>query len=319
MTRLKSIYRIYGLMISLIITTLNEQETVARLLEAIAAQTRQPSELIIVDGGSTDNTQQLIKNFQASQPKLKLKLLSRSGSNISQGRNFAISQAENELIAITDAGCVPEPNWLEELEKAYLQTGKPVVAGYYTALPENNFQQAVVPYVLVMPDKVNPNNFLPASRSMLLEKKIWEQLGGFPEHLEVSEDFAFANQLVKNQVPIAFAPQARVGWLPRQNLVQFAKMIYRFARDDIRAGLLRPKVGLIFIRYLVNLLILVWLWPDLVKLGLFAGAALSAYSWWAIAKNKRYVPDGWFWLPVLQIISDLAVMSGTITGLVIKN
>ena len=210
--------------VSLIITVLNEADTICSLLKAVNDQTLFPDEIVVVDGGSKDKTPQIIKKFTQDNPDFNLKLFIKPGFNISQGRNFAINQAKNELIAITDAGCVPDQNWLEELVKTYQQekrdqaTSTPVVAGYYYGLAQTPFEQAVVPYVLVMPDRINPDHFLPASRSMLLEKKVWQQIGGFREDLTVSEDFAFAQELIKNKVPLAFNQQAKVGWMPRKNL-----------------------------------------------------------------------------------------------------
>jgi glycosyltransferase involved in cell wall biosynthesis len=42
--------------ISVIVTVLNEGPAICRLLDSLAAQTRQPHEVVIVDGGSTDDT-----------------------------------------------------------------------------------------------------------------------------------------------------------------------------------------------------------------------------------------------------------------------
>ena len=41
----------------------------------------------------------------------------------------------------------------------------------------------------------------------------------------------------------------------------------------------------------------------------------GVYSLWAIRKNIRYVSAGWMWLPILQVVSDLAVILGSLSGL----
>jgi GT2 family glycosyltransferase len=247
-----------------------------------------------------------------------------------------IKFAKHDLIAITDAGCRPHPNWLQELRRKateyQLENGilsGLVVAGYYDAKPITPFEVAVVPYALVMPDQVDSQTFLPATRSMLLHKNVWTALDGFDEKLSDNEDYDFARRLRKlaeqqNQsgyelpVEIVFAVGAKVTWLPRSTWHSFANMIYRFARGDARAGLWRPKVGLIFLRYIVVLSIGIvllsdrnWLW-----LGIFLLMGAILYSIWSIFKNKRYVPRGWYWLPVLQVTADVAVMLGTLQGVV---
>jgi uncharacterized membrane protein len=167
-----------------------------------------------------------------------------------------------------------------------------------------------------MPDQVNPNDFLPATRSMMLSKSAWKLAGKFDERLRDNEDYAFAHALRNAKIPMDFTQKAVVEWVPRNSLQSFAWMIFRFARGDFFAGIIRPKVLFIFVRYLAGLLFtLLGIWLGYAKGVLlldFMGLAL--YLTWAVFKNKRYVPNGWYWLPVLQVIADFAVMSGSLVG-----
>lgn len=303
--------------VSLVITFLNEESTIGLLLEGIARQTLLPAEIILVDGGSTDATEKNIRQWQKN-PKIgkKIRFLQKTG-NRSVGRNYGIQKARHPWIAITDAGCVPEPNWLSALTEEQRVSQADVIAGYYYGLPKNTFEQAVVPYALVTPKRVNPKTFLPATRSMLMHKSVWEKVGGFDETLSFNEDFAFANTVQQENISRSFTFQALVGWLPRQNLKEFWKMIYSFALGDMQAGIIRPKVLFIFIRYTAIVAVFVWMaWLNaLSDTSSFFISLFVLYSIWAIRKNKKYVPRGWYWLPVLQIVSDGAVMVGTLCGI----
>lgn len=306
--------------ISLVITLLNEEATVDWLLTGLVDQTLPPAEIIIVDGGSTDGTVKIIRQWQKKHGFGKKIILLRKKGNRSVGRNHGIQQARHPWIAVTDAGCIPEANWLAELAATQQHSGASVVAGYYYGLPRTRLEQAIVPYALVMPPRVNPNTFLPAARSMLWHRSVWKQLGGFDPRLNHNEDYALARQMQKASIPIAFAPAALVGWLPRKTLSEFWQMISRFARGDAQAGLMRPKVLLIFVRYVLFwgwlfLLAVNSLWSEVLTFGLLL---TMLYSYWAMMKNKRFAPRGWAWLPILQIISDYAVMAGTTQGLMEK-
>lgn len=301
--------------VSLIVTILNEEKTIQNLLQSVLTQTLKPNEVIIVDGGSSDKSVLLVKSFLENNSKLNLKIKIKKG-NRSIGRNFAIKNAKNNLIAITDAGCTLDKNWLKELVAVYKKSKAPVVAGYYSASkssdnPLTDFQKAVVPYALVMPDKVDQKTFLPATRSMLIEKNVFLSLGGFDEKLNDNEDYAFANKLKKEKIKISFAKKAISFWQPRKNIQDFYNMIFRFARGDIFAGIVRPKVVSIFVRYIIFYLLL------LMSFKLFL-ASMCFYSAWAIQKNKKYVDGGWKYLPRLQFTSDVAVMHGSIVGFIKK-
>jgi len=294
--------------ISVIVTVLNEEATIKRLLDGLINQTLKPNEIIIVDGGSTDNTWSILNKFA---PPLRLrggrgvifKKFQKPG-NRAVGRNYSISQSKSKIIAFTDAGCIPDPDWLAELTKPFSSLTVEVVSGYYRGLSENIFQKCLIPYVLVMPDQIK-GEFLPSTRSMAMRKGV----GLFDERLNHNEDYAFANTLKKKGIKFYFAQKAVVGWLPRKNLRQAAWMWLRFAIGDVQAGIFRPKVKLIFIRY--------YLFFFLIFVNYRFGLLVIPYLMWSIFKNFKYVRNirALYWLPVLQLTADTMVIFGTIMGL----
>lgn len=308
--------KIRQMQVSVIVTVFNEEEAINALLLALLNQTRPADEVIIVDADSTDQTWPRLQKFKKEHPKFPLKIYQKAG-NRSLGRNYAITQAKHSWLALTDAGCIPHQDWLAQLLQKAKQSQASVVAGYYDAKPRSAFEAAVVPYMLVMPDKVDENNFLPATRSMLLKKSVWQKLKGFNEKLTVSEDYDFAHRLVKANIKIAFTPQAKVTWLPISNIFKFFQTVSQMAEFDVLAGVVRFKAWLVFFRYvlLVWLMILLSLihWIFALYLVLFAG---FLYFGWSIWKNAHYLNRGWSYLPLLQVTADLAVMWGMIKGLI---
>ncbi|OGH12549.1 MAG: hypothetical protein A2857_01180 [Candidatus Levybacteria bacterium RIFCSPHIGHO2_01_FULL_36_15] len=313
---------------SLIITVLNEGKTIIQFLNSVAYQSKQVKEMIIVDGGSTDDTLSAISNFSGQKSQLSskktanlitnIKLIIKKG-NRSVGRNEAIKNAAGDIIVCSDAGCILDNDWFKNIIKPFRDKKVDVVAGYYKGEAETVFQKCLIPYVLVMPDRVNSDTFLPATRSMAFKKSIWKKIGGFDERLSHNEDYAFAKRLKIINVKIVFTKDAIVNWIPRRTLKKAFNMFFRFAYGDAEARIFRFKVILIFLRYLTGLVLLA---SVLFFKSLFLFAAvfflILMYFIWAIIKNYIYVKNlrAFFYLPLIQITSDIAVLLGTLAGLI---
>lgn len=300
---------------SFICTVLNEEETIERFLNSLLRQTKSPDEVIIVDGGSTDTTKAKIGLFQIRHKEFPLKLVQKKG-NRSVSRNFGIKHATFGIILLSDAGCILDKTWVAEIIKPFLISPVMVVAGYYKGKAISVFQKCLLPYVLVMPDRVNANNFLPSTRSMAMRKSVWKSAGGFPEDYSHNEDYVFAKKLKKFKVKIFFAKKAIVYWLPRSTLKNAFIMFFRFALGDTEAGIFRSKVIFIFLRYMVFAGTCVFVLDKHFVYIPFLVAIIALYLLWAVIKNYRYVKniEAILFLPLLQITSDIAVLLGSSIG-----
>ena len=292
--------------LSLIVTVFNEEQTIIPLLESYKKQSFLADEMIIVDAESSDQTVNLIKRFSKENPNLNIKVFIKKG-NRSVGRNFAVSKAKGTWIAITDAGCILDKNWLKNLIKKARNSKARVVAGYYQGTAQTKIQEAFIPYFLVMPNQLKKISFLPATRSMLIEKQLWNDLGGSDENLDV-EDYQMAKRIETRGEQIAFAQDAIVYWESPKTWQEFWQKTKSFSKGDVEGKVFRKKVSLIFLRYLLGILILLFNWS-------LAFLFVLLYSLWAITKNYQYCHNSWFLLPLVQIFSDIAVMSGVIEAL----
>ena len=329
--------------VSVISTVKNEGESVHRLLDSLAAQTRPPDEVVICDGGSTDGTLAAL-NADAERARLPLKVIVRPGANISQGRNAAIAEATGQVIASTDAGVALAPEWLQELV-APLEPGHPaqdsgaepsngsgskpaqastvwVVAGFFLPDVRTAFQVAMGATVLPQVDEID-SKFLPSSRSVAFRRGAWQAVGGYPEWLDYCEDLIFDLALRDRFGPFAFAPKAIAHFRPRSSLRAFFRQYYLYARGDGKADLFRRRHAIRYITYLIAA-------PAI----LLAGLGLSPW-WWLLFlvgvggytfRPYRHLARMWgkqsaanklqaaLLVPVVRVTGDIAKMVGYPVG-----
>jgi glycosyltransferase involved in cell wall biosynthesis len=309
--------------ITLIFTVLNEARSLPAVLDSIAAQTRQPDEVVVCDGGSRDATVQLLK----AERRFPVRVISAPGANISRGRNIAIESAAHGWIAGTDAGTRLHPNWLERLVAARdAAPERAVVAGFFEPEFEGPFETAMSATVLPARQDIKPETFLPSSRSVAYTKEAWRAVGGYPEWLDYCEDLIFDLALRERFGPYALALDALVKFRPRGSLRSFFKQYYLYARGDGKARLFFKRHMIRYATYLLALpalltgIALGGLIAALAALALIAGIALYtrtpfrrlAQLWGALSTGQRVVAA--LYVPVIRAVGDIAKMLGYPVG-----
>ncbi len=264
--------------VSVVVTVLNEARSLPRLLDSLAAQDRQPDEVVLCDGGSTDGTLALL----SAEDRLDLRVLVRPGANISQGRNAAIHAATGDVVAVTDAGVRLDPAWLERIIEPLEEGRARVAAGFFRADPQSLFEVAMGATVLPELRDIRAERFLPSSRSVAFFKAAWKEVGGYPEWLDYCEDLIFDLRLRSRYGPFVLVPEALVYFRPRPSLRAFFLQYYRYARGDGKADLWRLRHAIRYLTYLVVL-------PLIVVAGF-----LGSPWWWALMLMS--IP-GMFWVP----------------------
>lgn len=324
-----------GMHVSVIATVYNERDAIERLLDSLATQSRRPDEVVICDGGSQDDTADVIRAYAQRYPDRlpNLQVIVEEGANISRGRNLAIAAAQGPVIAATDAGVRLEPDWLEHLVAPWEAGGDPplAVAGFFLPEVQGIFQTAMAATVLPLHDDIDPRRFLPSSRSVAFTKEAWAKAGGYPEWLDYCEDllFDFAVNAQRPDQPTAFvwAPNAVVHFRPRESLGRFWTQYFRYARGDGKADLWRKRHAVRYATYLVALpallghLLFGFFARWLGAVGLAAGIILYCRRPWQRLRvlGKDLSPPQWVaaaaLVPLIRATGDLAKMAGYPAGL----
>lgn len=326
--------------VSVIVTVLNEQKSIRGLLDSLAEQTRRPDQLVICDGGSSDGTVAAIHDaiWRHGRRLGEVELFVLPGANISRGRNAAIKRARGPLIAATDAGVHLDQRWLESItspwvcpEQRIAGSGPLAAGGFFVPDAETVFEIAMAATILPALDDVDPQRFLPSSRSVAFLKSAWESAGGYPEWLDYCEDLIFdfrMNALAPSTAnAFVWCPGATVHFRPRSSLRSFWRQYYRYARGDGKADLWRMRHAVRYVTYVVVLPLITLL---LLRGGLARMAGLAAFAagivvycrrpWQRLdalsgGLSRRQRIQSAAYVPLIRAVGDLAKMAGYPVGL----
>jgi hypothetical protein len=204
---------------------------------------------------------------------------------------------------------------------------------------ERIFLTAMAATVLPLAEEIDPQKFLPSSRSIAFTKSVWQAAGGYPEWLDYCEDLIF-DMAINAQAPtlpsaFVWAPAALVYFQPRGSLRTFWTQYYRYARGDGKADLWRKRHLIRYLTYLVIFPALLGhgLWgtvaPWLGWIGLLFGViAYCARPWQRLglltaslapspapplSLSQRLAAA--LWVPLIRAIGDVAKMVGYPVGL----
>ncbi|MGW0020875.1 glycosyltransferase [Rhodococcus sp. NPDC003382] len=105
-----------------VIPAYNEAPGITATLTALRHQRNREFRVVVVDNGSTDSTVEIVDEFASAHPDLDLTLIHEpqkgTGAAADTGMRYAI-EAGAVRLARTDADCVPEPDWTEQIEVAF--------------------------------------------------------------------------------------------------------------------------------------------------------------------------------------------------------
>lgn len=294
--------------VTLIATVLDASDHVGTFLDAVRAQTRRPDEVVIVDGGSTDGTLEILRAAD------DITLVEEPGANISRGRNVAIARATHETIAVADADCDYGPDWLAALITP-LEKGADVSMGWTTPSADSLLGICVASIMFPLDaSSTDEASFMPSARSVAFGREAISAVGGYPEWLAIGEDMWVNHRWRERGLVMRFAPDAVAIWRPRPTLAATWTQFFRYARGDAQAGMYPERHAIRFATYAGVLAGLSSRrrWPKLLMAG---GAAAYAREPVARARARGAGPVAVVAVPALMAFIDVAKMAGYLAGL----
>ncbi|MEZ4523714.1 MAG: glycosyltransferase [Thermomicrobiales bacterium] len=309
--------------ISLVATVLNEYGSLPAWIDGLKNQTRYPDECIVVDGGSSDGTLELLEAVEMPFP---LKVISAPSVNISTGRNIAISSAVGEIVVVTDAGTVAETNWIDLLVRPFeADCSTDLVAGFFEPQAGTFWTRTLGATTLPDASEINHDLFLASSRSFAFRRGWFDWGFQYPEWLDYCEDVVFDLLVRRAGARQICETGAVVRFSPRGGAISFVRQYYRYARGDGKAGLFLRRHLVRYGTYIVALAVLCRRRPIELAIASLAGMAYLRSP--IIRYRQRYpqrstASDLARAIPLMAVqrfIGDVAKMAGYPAGLLWRN
>lgn len=102
--------------ISVIIPVYNTEKYIEKCLDSLESQRMQDFEIIIVNDGATDNSENVIKDYMKNS-KLNIKYLKKENGGLASARNYGVKKASGKYLSFLDSDDYLDKNLFSELEK----------------------------------------------------------------------------------------------------------------------------------------------------------------------------------------------------------
>ncbi|WP_067637420.1 glycosyltransferase family 2 protein [Nocardia coubleae] len=244
-----------------VIPAFDEERGIEATLKALAAQRDTDFTVVVVDNNSTDRTVEVVRKFAAANPVPVIEVIDEAqkgtGAAADTGMRYAIAQGA-ELLARTDADCLPAPDWTQRI-RAGFDSGLRLVSGQLIPRTDEGVSwrdRTIIRVALEVaslfgkvrsgnrdPRYLGPYVMTPGC-NMAITAELYSAAGGFPRTAieDLHEDRALVNAVRTITTDYGLRRDVRVygsnrrvrAWGIRKTLAWYADHRYRPEVVDIR-------------------------------------------------------------------------------------
>ena len=206
---------------SIITVSLNNAETIVQTIESVLSQEFGSFEYLVLDGGSTDKTLEILKSYGD-----KLKWISEPDKGIYNAMNKGWQMAQGEFVAYLNADDFYNHTQVLAKMSQTLDSNKLAMAGYGDlAYVESNHTEKIIRYWKTGTYNVSSflKGWMPPHPTFFLKREAFEKFGGFrDEILKSAADYELIlRMLFKNKLLAVYCPdilvRMRVGGVSNRN------------------------------------------------------------------------------------------------------
>lgn len=174
--------------ISVVVPVYNMEDKVERCLDSLVNQTLKDIELIVINDGSKDKSDQIIKKYLSKYSNIKY--INRSNKGISYTRNEGIKKAKGDYIGFVDSDDYVELDMYEKMYKALIKSQSDIVVCSYNKfnnddkIPVNISSNCLITNLYDNPSMVYKMDYSPWNK--LFKKELWDDVC-FPDKIKYED------------------------------------------------------------------------------------------------------------------------------------
>ncbi|NOX37395.1 MAG: glycosyltransferase [Calditrichaeota bacterium] len=230
-------------------------------------------ELIIVDDGSTDGTQEWVQAYR-ERVDFPLRLVRQENRGPGAARNKGMEVAKGDFFIFLDSDVTVPPGWLTAVDRALTEQGGEAFGGPDAHRDDFPVLLKAINYAMTSflttggirgHTRKKMGKYYPRSFNMGVARNVYERIGGF-SNIRHGQDIEYSHRIIQSGARVIHIPEAYVFHKRRTTLKQFFRQVFNFGVARVRLAQLDRK-----------LLEPVHLFPSLAVMGLvgiFLGALL---------------------------------------------
>jgi cellulose synthase/poly-beta-1,6-N-acetylglucosamine synthase-like glycosyltransferase len=249
--------------VSIVVPAYNEESVIRQCVTAAIYQSVPAHEIIVVDNMSKDSTAQIVRQLQSEYPESRIILLTQDrDQGLIPTRNFGLDAATGDVIGRIDADSLLEPDWVEEVQRAFMDSTVQAATGpvIYYDMPMRRFGLKADDKVRQLLLKLSRHeyHFLFGS-NMAIRRTAWESIRDSTcrdEKDEMHEDIDLSLHLAERGLKIQYWPDMVSGMSARRledSPKDYRYYVQRFDRTykahNIKKIALRAPMAVIFSVY----------------------------------------------------------------------
>jgi glycosyltransferase involved in cell wall biosynthesis len=262
--------------ISVVIPCRNEAAHLPDLLRALLDQQLQPDEVVVVDNGSVDGSQEIVRAFQRAHHDREVRLVACESLGAAAAMNAGIEAAAGDIIVRLDGHCHPYPDYIRRAVTHLADARVGVVGGVWRVAPGGATMVArAIAAALGSPlatggaDYRHPDANAEARAVDTVpfgcyRKTLWRDLGGYDVQRTVNEDYVFNYKTRQSGRVVLLDPKIQSRYFARDTFARLTRQYFRYGW--VKAAMLWQYPASVRVRQLL---------PAGLFAGLVAGAVLS--------------------------------------------